>query len=163
MTLNDKPVGTKKLAEATEGALSWQVPYEPGVLKALGRKDGKTLCEYVLKTAGPAARIELVPDVTALQADGKDVCHLSFQIIDAKGVRVPDAAGEVKFVVDGPAAVIGIGNGDLNNIEDCKAPIHKAYQGRGLAIIQSKTSPGKITLKASSPGLEGATTTLTSR
>ena len=88
---------------------------------------------------------------------------MSFQIIDAKGVRVPDAAGEVKFEVDGPAAIIGIGNGDLNDTEDCKAPVHKAYQGRGLAIIQSKTTPGKITLKATSPGLEAATATLTSR
>jgi beta-galactosidase len=164
LTLNDKPVGTKKLAEATEGALVWQVPFEPGVLKALGHnKDGKTVCEFALKTAGPAAKIELTPDVTALQADGKDICHLSFQIVDAKGVRVPDAAAEVKFEVGGPAAIIGIGNGDLNNTQDCKAPVHKAYQGRGLAIIQAKTTPGKITLKATSPGLEAATVTLNSR
>ncbi len=163
LTLNDKPVGTKKLTEATDGVLAWQVPFVPGVLKALGRKDGKTVCEYALKTAGPAAKIELSPDVTALQADCKDVCHLSFQITDAKGVRVPDAANELKFEVGGPAAIIGIGNGDLNNTEDCKAPVHKAYQGRGLAIIQSKTTPGKITLKASSPGLEAATATLTSQ
>ncbi|MGD0383370.1 MAG: hypothetical protein ABSA77_07620 [Thermoguttaceae bacterium] len=114
-----------------------------------------------MKTAGPAARIELSPDVTALQADGKDVCHLSFQIIDAKGVRVPDAANELKFEINGPAAVIGIGNGDLNDVEDCKAPVHKAYQGRGLAIIQSKTTAGKVTVKASSKGLESAAATLT--
>jgi beta-galactosidase len=88
---------------------------------------------------------------------------LSFQIVDAKGVRVPDAANEVKFEIDGPAAIIGIGNGDLNNTEDCKAPVHKAYQGRGLAIIQSKSTAGKITLKASSPGLEAATAILNSR
>jgi beta-galactosidase len=163
LTLNDKPVGTKKLSEATDGALTWQVPYEPGVLKAMGRKDGKTICEFALKTAGPAAKIELSPDVTALQADGKDVCQLSFQIVDAKGVRVPDAAAEVKFEVDGPAAIIGIGNGDTNDTTDYKAPVHKTYQGRGLAVIQTKTAPGKITLKASSAGLEAATAALTSQ
>jgi beta-galactosidase len=163
LTLNDKPLGIKKLTEATEGALVWQVPFEPGVLKAVGRKDGKTICEFALKTAGPAVKIELSPDVTALQADGKDVCHLTFQITDAKGVRVPDAANELKFEINGPGAIIGIGNGDLANLEDCKAPVHKAYQGCGLAIIQSKTAPGKITVKVSSPGLESATSTLTGK
>ncbi len=163
LTLNDKSVGSKKLKEATDGVLTWQVPYEPGVLKANGLKDGKTVCQYNLMTAGKASKIQLSYDVTELAADGKDVCHLGFEVVDAKGVYVPDAANEVKFEVDGPAAIIGIGNGDLNDTQDCKAPVHKAYQGRGLAIIQSKTVPGKITLKASSAGLEGATAALISK
>ncbi len=66
LTLNDKSMGSKKLAEATGGVLTWQVPFEPGVLKAVGRRDGKTVCQYDLKTAGAASRIELTPDVTEL-------------------------------------------------------------------------------------------------
>jgi beta-galactosidase len=163
LTLNDKPLGAKKLKEAPDGALIWQIPYEPGVLKAAGLKGGKTVCQYTLATAGKAAKIELSADSTELAADGKDVCHLSFQVVDSKGVRVPDAANEVKFEVDGPAAIIGIGNGDISDTSDCKAPVHKAYQGRGLAIIQSKTAPGKVTIKASSSELEGAKVTLTTR
>ncbi len=163
LSLNDKPIGTKKLEEATDGVLTWQVPYESGVLKAAGLRDGKTVCQYSLATAGKAGKIELSCDATELAADGKDVCHVSFQIVDAKGVRVPDAANEVKFEIDEPAAIIGIGNGDLNDTSDCKAPVHKAYQGRGLAIIQSKKAPGKITLKASAAGLEGAAAKLTSQ
>lgn len=163
LTLNDKPIGSKKLKEATDGVLTWQVPFEPGVLKAVGLKDGKTVCQYVLKTAGKASKIELSPDVTELAADGKDICHLGFQVVDAKGVCVPDAGNELKFEVEGPAAIIGIDNGDINDTENCKDPVHKAFHGRGLAIIQSKAAPGKITLKASSPGLEGATATLTSK
>jgi beta-galactosidase len=161
LSLNDKPIGSKKLKEATNGVLTWQVPYEPGRLTANGLKDGKTVCQYNLITAGKASKIQLSYDVTELAADGKDICHLGFEVVDAKGVCVPDAANELTFEIAGPAAIIGIDNGDLNDTSNCKDLVHKAYHGRGLAIIQSKTAAGKVTVKASSKGLESAAATLT--
>jgi beta-galactosidase len=161
--LNDKIIGTKKLSEAVRGVLSWQIPFEPGTLKAIGRANGQDVCSYVLKTAGSRSRIELLPDATQLRADGKDVCHVEFRIVDAEGVRVPNADAEVKFDLTGPSSIIGIGNGDVNSIEDCKTNIHCAFQGRGLAILQTTTTPGGITLKATAPGLESASVTLQSR
>jgi beta-galactosidase len=163
LTLNNKPLGTKRLADAVKGVLSWRVPFEPGILKVEGQKEGKTQCQYALKTAGPAGRIELSPDVTELRAAGKDICHLEFQIVDAQGVRVPDAENELTFAIEGPAEIIGIGNANHNDTDDCKDLKHKAYQGRGLAIVQSKPEAGKITVKVGSPGLEGTAVTLTSR
>ncbi|MGD2095670.1 MAG: glycoside hydrolase family 2 TIM barrel-domain containing protein [Phycisphaerales bacterium] len=156
LTLNDKLIGTKRLSEAGEGVLSWQVPYKPGVLKAVGFENKSAVCNYVLRTAGPASRIKLSPDATWIRADGKDICHLEFQIVDEKGVRVPGAQHELKFEINGPGDIIGIGNGNLNSLEDPKGKVHKAYQGRGLAIIQSKRKSGKIRLDVSSDGLEGA-------
>jgi beta-galactosidase len=133
------------------------------VLKAVGLKNGKPVCDFALQTAGPANHVELLPDTTQLAADGKDVCHVEYRIVDASGVRVPDAAQAVAFEVNGPAGIIGIGNGDLSNSEDPRGLTHQAYQGRGLAILQSKTAPGSITLKATAPNLAPATVTLTSR
>ena len=163
LTLNDKVIGTKNSSEAVNGILTWQVPFEPGTLKAVGRANGQDVCDYALKTAGPPSRIELLPDVTELRADGKDACHVELRIVDENGVRVPDAEPEVSFEMTGPASLLGIGNGDLNNIEDCKANMHHAYEGRGLAILQTTTTPGGITLKATAPGLESASVTLQSR
>jgi beta-galactosidase len=163
LMLNDKIIGTKKLSEAVRGVLSWQIPFEPGTLKAVGRANGQDVCSYVLKTAGSRSRIELLPDATQLRADGKDVCHVEFRIVDENGVRVPNADAEVKFDLTGPSSIIGIGNGDVNSIEDCKTNIHRAFQGRGLAILQTTTTPGSITLKATAPGLESTNVTLQSR
>jgi beta-galactosidase len=163
LTLNGRPIGTKRLAEAVDGVLTWTVPYEPGALKAVGLKDGKPVCEFALQTAGPANRVELLPDTTQLAADGKNICHVEYRIVDANGVRLPDAAQVVTFEVTGPAEILGIGNGDLSNSEDPRGRTHQAYQGRGLAILQSKTTPGGITLKATAPNLAPATVTLTSR
>jgi beta-galactosidase len=163
LTLSDKEIGTKRLAEAVNGTLTWQVPFAPGVLKAMGLSEGKTACEFALTTAGPARQIQLLPDATQLRADGKDVCHVEFRIVDDKGVRVPDAAQEVAFELVGPSVILGIGNADLNSPDSYQGPTHKVYRGRGLAILQSTTTPGSITLKATAPSLEPATLTLVSR
>jgi beta-galactosidase len=163
LSLNGKVIGVKKLSEAVNGVLRWQVPFEPGTLKAVGRANGQDVCGYVMKTAGSPSRIELLPDATQLRADGKDVSHVEFRVVDENGVRVPDAIPEVSFEMTGPASLLGIGNGDVNNIEDCKTNMHRAFQGHGLAILQVTTTPGSITLKATTPGLESASVTLQSR
>lgn len=160
LTLNGRPIGVKSLADAVNGALSWEVPYEEGVLEAVARVDGKQVAAFALKTAGPPVRIELVPSVTKMPAEGNSVWEVEFRIVDAQGVRVPLADSLVTFEIDGPVRVLGIGNADLNSIEDCKDLVHHAYQGRGLAILQATGEVGTITLQASSPGLQPATITV---
>ena len=117
---------------------------------------GQAACEFELRTAGPAARIRLTPDTVRLAADGEDVSHLTFEITDTRGVRVPDAEQVLTFSIDGPGRIIGIGNADLNNVEDTKDLSHEAYEGRGLAIVQSIRTAGRITIRASAQGLASA-------
>jgi beta-galactosidase len=163
LALNDRVIGTKRLSDAVEGVLGWEVPFEPGILKAVGRKDGRVVCEFALKTAGAASRIELLPDATELAADGRDICHVEFRVVDSQGVLMPDAANELMFDLEGPAEILGIENGDLNSPVDYTARKRNAWHGRGLAILQSRSAAGRITLKATSPGLEAATVLLNSR
>ncbi len=156
LMLNDKPIGTKHLSDAVQGLLSWEVPYQAGVLRAVGRNNGADVCEYVLKTAGIASRIKLLSDVTQLHGDGKDICHIEVQIVDDQGVRIPDAQQELTFELDGPGEILGIENGDLNSLEDYKDRVHKAYRGRCLVILQSIRESGRIRLTAHAEGLEKA-------
>ncbi len=156
LLLNGESLETQRSSEARDGVLTWEVPFKPGVLKAVGRNDGRNACEFVLRTAGPATRIALSPDATRLSADGKDVCHIEFAVVDEQGVRVPDADSEITFDVDGPGQIIGIENGDLNSLEDPKDNVHKAYQGRGLAILQASREPGMVQVTARAQGLTDA-------
>ena len=156
LTLNGKVIGTKQSSEAAGGVLTWRIPYAPGTLRAVGRTNGQDACYFVLKTAGPPARIELRPDVPELRPDGRDVAQIEFRVVDEHGVRVPDAGNEVRFVLSGPARILGIGNGDLNNSEKCAGTDHRAYQGRGLVILQNDGHGGGITLQATATGLEPA-------
>jgi beta-galactosidase len=154
LTLNHKPLAARRLADAVDGVLSWDVPYAPGMMK------GKAVAAFALVTADTAARIELLPYSTAASPGGREVSQVEFRIVDAAGTRQPTADAVVTFEVEGPAHVLGIGNGDLNSVEDCKNLVHRAYQGRGLAILEATGAAGTITLKASSPGLEPARLTI---
>jgi beta-galactosidase len=163
LLLNSRPLGTNRLSEAEQGVLSWRVPFEPGVLEAQGRRSGQAECAFTLRTAGPAQRIELLPDAKEMRADGRDVCHVEFRIVDAQGVRVPDAEPDVKFTLDGPDTIIGIENGDLNSSATGKDGVRKAYRGRGLAIVQSIRETGKVRLTARANGLKEASVEIEAR
>lgn len=164
LTLNEQPLGTKRLAEVADGrSLFWQVRFAPGVLRAVGTKDGKAACAFALTTAEAPSRIELVPESTALRADGQDVGHVEFRVVDARGVRVPDAAHELTFRVEGPARIIGLENGDLNSPETGKNGVRKAYRGRGLAMVQTTREPGRVRLFARGEGLPEASVEIEAR
>ncbi len=163
LTLNGKSLGVKPAAAAVEGVLTWQIPYEAGALKAAGRNGGREVCSFTLETAGAANRIELVPDVRTLRADGKGVCQLEFRVVDARGIRVPEAAQEVTFAVSGPAELLAVGNADLSSTENCRDATHAVFHGRGLAFLRSTDAAGDITIKATAPGLEPAGLVINSR
>jgi beta-galactosidase len=158
LTLNGRSLGVKRLADAKAGVLTWSVPYAAGTLKAVATTNGKAAADFTLKTAGAARKIELVRDASSLlAADNRQTAQVEFRIVDDAGVRVPNADAVVTFQVDGPARILGIGNGDLNNIESGNSAAHRTYQGRGLVILRITDPAAAVTIRASSPGLAGAT------
>lgn len=133
--------------------LQWTVLYEPGVLKAVGMRNGKVVCMQELVTAGAAARIALSADRETLAADGRDVVHLTVQILDADGNFVPTADEEITFDVQGPAGLIGVDNGNPVSHESFQAKTRRAFNGMCLAIVQSTMEAGTVVITASAPGL----------
>jgi len=125
-------------------------------LKAVSRKDGKTVLEQEIKTAGEPAKIELVPDRTTIQADGKDLSFITVRVLDKDGNLVPNADNLVTFKVAGSGQIAGVGNGYQASLEPFKTDRRKAFKGMCLAIIQAKSQPGDIQFEATSNGLEKA-------
>ena len=82
--------------------LQWDVPYEPGELKAVGWTNGKMTTD-VVSTTGDAAAIQLSVDATPMTADRRDVAHVEVRIVDAQGRIVPTADNDVTFQISGPA------------------------------------------------------------
>ncbi len=154
--LNAKLIGTQSRSDARDGVLSWNVAYEPGTLKAIGYNDEKEVCQYSITTADSAYKIVLKSDVLKLKGDGKDICHIEFQITDEKGVIVPNANNEIRFEVTGPGKILGIGNENISNTENYHDLVHNAYNGRGLVILQSIRNKGTIEVTASGNELEKA-------
>jgi beta-galactosidase len=60
----------------------------------------------------------------------------------------------VTLELTGPARLLGLGNGNVNDTASCRSNQHKTFQGRALAFLQSTSEPGEIVVKASAAGLE---------
>lgn len=161
LLLNGKSLGVQKKG-TDQLHVMWRVKYEPGTLQAVSRKGGKTVLTRTIKTAGPAAKIELLADRSALRADGLDLAFVTVRVLDAQGNLVPDAAQQVKFDLGGPATLAGVDNGYQASLEPFKATERKAYNGQCLAIVQTSEQAGTITLKATADGLQPASITLKS-
>jgi beta-galactosidase len=133
--------------------LSWDVPYAPGSIRAVGKRNGQVVAETEIKTAGNPAAIKLSVDRNRLAADARDVAHFTVQVVDANGVAVPNANPTITFDLKGPAKLIATDNGDLSDVlTPNNSKTRHAFNGMALAIIQSTRDAGKISLTASMEG-----------
>ncbi|MFD8653755.1 glycoside hydrolase family 2 TIM barrel-domain containing protein [Streptomyces mirabilis] len=139
--------------------LTWEVPYVPGELKAVARRDGRTVATDVLRTAGAPHAIRLTPDRTSLAADGRSLLFVTAEVVDARGVVVPDAEHLIAFGIDG-GSLAGLDNGREESAERYQASTRTAFHGKALAIVRSGTRPGSLKVTARSEGVRGATLTV---
>jgi len=143
--------------------LTWDVPYEPGTLKAIGMKGGKVAIEAEVSTTGDPAAISLSVDRDTIRADRRDVAHVTVKVVDAQGRVHPDADNEIAFAVAGEGRLIGVDNGNMADFADFKGNRRKAFHGLCLAMVQSTARAGQIRIDASSPGLQPASVTVATR
>ena len=144
--------------------LRWNdVVYEPGELKAIAFKDGRKIGEAVMRTAGEPAEIRLTPDRTKLQACGEDLSYVLVEALDDKGNLCPLADNLIKFDIEGPAEIAGVGNGNPLSIEPFQADYRKVFYGKAMLILRAKEgNGGNIAVTATSDGLEPAKVTVQS-
>ena len=158
LTPNPSPEerGTDSLC--TEYHVGWRVKYEPGEVKAVSRKDGKVVCEQIIRTAGQPAAVRLSVDY-----QGKDLCFVCADIVDAQGNICPWAEDRVYFTATDGATVVATDNGCQTSMERLRvgdgtsgmrftAPQRKAFFGKCLAVVR-----GKGVLKAQAIGLKDGT------
>lgn len=137
--------------------LAWDVPYEPGSLKMVGKRAGEVVYTKEVVTTGRPAAVRLTADRHTAGTGFNEVVHLEMEIVDANGNRVPLAGNLIKVEIEGDARVAGMENGNMRDHDSVKTSERKAFNGLCLALVQSGT-PGKVRVKVSSEGLVGATT-----
>jgi beta-galactosidase len=178
LVVNGKSFGTKSIVFPRPGAvrswsdptpagttgdlhLTWDVPYEPGSVKAIGKRNGQVVAQEEIKTAGAAAEIVLAVDKTKLDAGLREVAHVEVRLVDSEGNLVPTAADLVKFEVNGPGKVIAVDNGDQSAHEPYQASERKAFNGMCLAVVQGERGKeGRVRVVARAEGLKEASVDL---
>ncbi|MFF7559603.1 glycoside hydrolase family 2 TIM barrel-domain containing protein [Streptomyces pseudovenezuelae] len=136
--------------------LTWHVPYAPGELKAVARRKGRTVATDVLRTAGRPHAVRLTADRASLAADGRSLVFVTADVVDARGVVVPDAEHLLSFAVTG-GSLAGLDNGRQESAERYQAATRTAFHGKALAIVRAGTEPGVLKVTASADGLRAGT------
>jgi len=176
--LNGRSMGEKRLefpAQGTSGGwnsyalpvvnpttndlhLTWDVPYEPGVLRAVGKQRDGAACTDEVRTTGAPSAVRLVADRDTITDAKSDVAHVTFEIVDAAGLVVPIAGDLVHITVTG-GDLLALDNADLQDQSSYRTGQRRAFNGRGLAIVRA-TKPGLVRVDASADGLRSASITL---
>jgi beta-galactosidase len=159
LRLNGKLISQQK-NDLYEG-LTWQVPYAPGRLEAIGLTGGKVVARAVVETTGAPVALRLTPDRASLTGDGRDATPIRVEAVDDKGRPVPTAQTAVRFSIEG-GRIIGLGNGDANNHEPEKGDRRSLYNGLAQVIVQTpvlkRGGPGHgLAVTAQAQGLKPAT------
>jgi len=159
--LNGKSLGAKEI-NPDASPRTWTVPFEPGILKAVGRnenQDGRAVTDE-LQTAGAPAEIVLSSDKTKIADNWDGVCEVTATVADANGVPVPGADHLISFAISGAGAIAAVDNADNTSHEPFQAAERHAYQGRCVAFVKAAAPDGNILLTATAPGLKSATIAL---
>jgi len=159
--LNGRSLGMRPTTRQERFVATFQVPYEPGVLKAVGYTDGRTrphrpVAECQVKTVGAPAGIRLTPDRSVIEAEPGDLSFVTVEIVDGEGLVHPHAGHTVFFTIKGEGSIAAVGSGDPLSVEGYRGNQRKAYRGRCLVVVKSHGRPGEIRLRAQADGLDGA-------
>ena len=152
--LNDRLVGTKGYYEyprygATKSwmdgreknpttndlHLSWDVPYEPGVLRAVGYIDGKIAAEATVETAGKPVR--LIARAYTEHVRVGEIVQIELYMEDEQGRRVPNAEPKIKCEVTGCGQYLGMDGGNLLDISRYQEAERKMFAGAMLCEVRS--------------------------
>lgn len=138
------------------------VIYADGKAVAIAyNEQGKEVARHEIETSGKAVKTILTADNPTWKADGNDLQHIRIHAIDRKGRRDYTAQQHVQFTITGDAQIVAVSNGDQNSNELNAVDSRSLYNGSALVILRAGTHPGKVTLKATAPGLKTSTIQLT--
>jgi beta-galactosidase len=154
IVLNGETAGEKDMNHDDKYIAVFEVPYQPGELKAIALESGKEVASKVLKTTGEPVAIRLIPDRIKIKADRNDLSFVKIEVVDANGQLVSQDSHTVNLTISGDGELIASGNGSPNDMSSVNKNVIKSFNGRSQAIIRPFATAGTITVKAESQGLK---------
>lgn len=153
--LNGKQVGERQDYNARTGIIGWDVPFEAGVLRAVGyNAAGEEESSYEIRTCGRPYALRVQADRTSLHPGG--VAHLVVEVVDEEGIVVPFGDNLITCSVEGPARLLGLEGSDNSDMGNYTDAVQRAFQGRLLAYIRGGTDAGPVSVRFTSPLLQAA-------
>lgn len=153
LELNGNIIGDKNLTEDDKYICEFEVPYQPGELKAVALNNGEEIATRILRTTGKPSAIRLIADRTNIQSGYSDLSFIKVEVIDENGNLVLNATNEIEFKIEGVGGLIGSGNANPNDMESFNNTKVKAFNGKAQAIVRPLNKKGEIKVIAEAEGL----------
>lgn len=138
--LNEASLGRRKVVDF---AAAYEVPYAPGVLRAVGYTAGRADGAFALHTVESAA-LCLTCGQTELTADGEDLAFCLIHFADAAGGDDLSARHAVTVRVEGAGTLEALGSANPSSEERYDTAETAAYDGYCLAVIRAAETAGLI-------------------
>jgi len=131
LRLNGRDLGRRR-----EGVIrTWEAPFEPGRLEAVGTKDGVE-ARHKVRTHGAPAQLRLEASAEALEGPG-DACVLTAMLLDAEGAPVLTGQHEVTFAASEPVRLRGVGGKAAARTIRGAARMAVTADGEGEATVEA--------------------------
>jgi beta-galactosidase/beta-glucuronidase len=150
LTLNGKQVGAAKVDEHC--IAEFEVPYAPGTLAVVCAR-GKETSSASLTTPQEAVKIEAIPDVKALPADGQAVFQVEVALRDASGNIAAADDRMICCQIVGGAVFLGLENGSPSDLTSYASATRSTYHGRAIIYVRAGRTVGKAELHLRAEGL----------
>ncbi len=159
LTAAEAAASTDSLALLRRYRMIWpDAVYTPGTIEVVAYDNsGQPADTATVHTASAPHHIELISSRDTLEPTGDDLAYVTVRVVDRNGNLCPHDSRQIQFSVDGAGSYRAAANGDPTCTEQFHLPRMHASAGQLTAIVQSKTTPGTLRLRAKAPGLKSAT------
>ncbi len=159
--LNGRSLGSLPI-NANASPRRWAVTYAPGEVRAVCRDPDAGGISDRLRTAGSAAAIRLSSDAGTVGSDFDSMAYVRAQVVDAKGVIVPNAGHLLHFSVQGAGELIATDNGSVIDHRPFASPDRQPRDGNAVALVRG-AGEGRFIVRVSADGLKPGSIALQAR
>lgn len=139
--LNDKSLGRKPAGIANHFTASYEVPYEPGTLKAVAYQKNRKLGEYELSTAKSVTKLK----VCRVTKNERNIAYIKIWLADDNGIiNLQEAEKRLLHAsVVGNGVLEGFGTANPSSEEDYFSDSVTTFDGSALAAVRWKDAKSK--------------------
>ncbi len=153
LLLNRRSLGRRPAGVAHRFRAEFEVEFEPGVLEAVGWRDGEEIGRTSLRSAAGPVRLDARADRAEVRARPTDLAFVDLMLVDGEGTPCMSVARQITVELDGPGHLQGFGSADPLGYGRFTGTTCRSFEGRALAVIRP-TGEGVITLTATAEGCE---------
>ncbi len=132
------------------------VAYEPGVIEAVGYKDGVEIGRDRIETTGKAVGVRLIAEKSEIGANGMDLAYVWAELVDSEGRRVYGDDRELSVNVSGAGTLLGLGSGNPCTAENYGTGRRLTFRGHAVAIVRAERTPGDVEICVTAEGMPAA-------